>query len=202
MPKIIHSFHRKKKHESPKLEQHKKKLGEAIGMDKKTHEKLLEQRKESIKGFKAKINTERSWAEKFADFLTESFGTLKFLIVNIVWFGGWIIVNTGLIPSIAIFDPYPFNFLTMVVSLEAIMLAIIVLMSQNRAADIDDLREEIDLHINVRAEEEITKILNIVDEIHDHMGLPNNEDDDELKQMKQKINLDEIERELKSESQH
>ncbi len=178
------------------LEKHKKKLGESLGIDKKTHAKLLEQRQESIKGFKAKIDTERRWSEKFADFLTASFGTLQFLLLNMVWFGIWIIINVGLIPGITAFDPYPFNFLTMVVSLEAIILAIIVLMSQNRAADIDDLREEIDLHINVRAEEEITKILNIVDEIHDHLGMPA-EDDAELKMMKQKTNLAEIEQALK-----
>ena len=54
-------------------------------------------------------------------------------------------------PGIKPFDPYPFGFLTMVVSLEAIILAILVLISQNRASRVDDIREEIDLQVNIIA---------------------------------------------------
>ena len=161
--------------------------------------KLLEVRREGIQSFKSKMDQSRSWNDKFADFLTESFGTMKFLLFNVVLFAFWIIINLNFIPSIHAFDPYPFNFLTMVVSLEAIVLSIIVLMSQNRASYIADLREEIDLRINVRAEEEITRILNILDEIHDHIGLPP-EDDAELKEMKKKTNIDDIEDAIRKEN--
>jgi uncharacterized membrane protein len=86
----------------------------------------------------------------------------------------------------------------MIVSLEAIFLAIIVLISQNRAAHIADLREEVDLQLNVKAEQEITRMIIMLDEIHDHMGL-NPEDDEELVMMKQKTDLNEIEKELAKE---
>ncbi len=128
---------------------------------------------------------------RYADFLTQSFGTISFLILNAIVFAGWILINSGLIPNIPIFDPYPYGMLTTAVSLEAIFLSIIVLISQNRASEIDELREELDLHINIKAENEITRILNMLDEIHDHLGLPK-VDDAELKTMKQKTNINRI----------
>lgn len=162
------------------------------------HHHILKTRREKIKSIKTKMNLGRKWSDKLADFLTGSFGTMWFLTFNALWFGLWMIFNTGLIPGVIAFDPFPFGLLTMIVSLEAIFLSVIVLMSQNRAAQIADLREEIDLHINVRAEEEITRMLIILDQIHDHLGLPA-EDDAELILMKQKTNIDAIENELLKE---
>jgi len=83
-------------------------------------------------------------------------------------------------------------------SLEAIFLSIFVLISQNRAAFVADLREEIDLKVNVRAEQEITRLINMVDEIHDHLGLAP-DDDDELREMKKRVNLEEMEEEISKE---
>jgi len=162
-------------------------------------QRLIKIRREKIKSFKAKMDLMRTPTEKMADVMTDMFGSFSFLVFNALIFILWILININLIPGIKPFDPYPFTFLTMVVSLEAIFLAIIVLISQNRAARIADLREEIDLQINVRAEDEITKILNIVDAIHDHIGLPA-EDDEELKEMKQKTSIDEIERQIEQEN--
>ena len=122
----------------------------------------LKSRKRSIESFEAHANIDRSPTEKLADFMTTRLGSMGFLILNAVWFMSWILVNSGLIPSIPVFDPFPFGLLTMIVSLEAIFLAIIVLISQNRAAKIDDLRDEIDLHINTIAEEEITKSIELL----------------------------------------
>lgn len=162
------------------------------------HQKLASVQREKINSFKAKMDLQRKFRDKVADFLTDSFGTVLFLGINALWFGIWILINTGLIPGIVAFDPFPFGLLTMTVSLEAIFLAIIVLISQNRSAKIDDLREEIDLQINVRTEEEVTKILIILDRIHDHLGLPP-KDDEELIVMKQKFDLDAIEKTLAKE---
>ena len=165
---------------------------------KKLDHKLLEKRREGIKGYKAKVDLERIVSEKFADFLTRNFGTVWFLIFNAILFAFWIPVNLGMISGIPIFDPYPFGFLTTAVSLEAIFLAVIVLISQNREASIADLREEIDLQINTLAEQKITKIISMVDEIHDHLGLPS-EDDEELIRMKQKDDINQIEQDLINE---
>jgi uncharacterized membrane protein len=167
-----------------------------------THEEqteLIKKRREKIKSFRAKMDLMRKPSEKMADTMTDLLGSFWFLVLNVIFFITWVALNNNLIPGFKTFDPYPFTFLTMVVSLEAIFLAIIVLISQNRAAKVADLREEIDLQINVRAEEEITKILNILDAVHDHIGLPA-EDDEELREMKLKTSIDEIEKQIEEEN--
>jgi len=72
------------------------------------------------------------------------------------------------------FDPFPFSFLTMVVSLEAIFLAIFVLISQNRMARLADHRAHLDLQVNLRAEQEITTTLKLVQEMRAHSAWPLN----------------------------
>ena len=145
--------------------------------------------------FRTKLEKSKSRIDRCADFLRDYFGTIWFLIINAVIFTGWLLLNSGFIPNFKVIDPYPHGFLTTAVSLEAIFLSIIVLISQNRANEIDELREELDLQINIKAESEITRIVNMLDEIHDHLGLPKM-DDAELKKMKIKTNIGDIQDEL------
>ena len=119
-------------------------------------------RRAVVQSFKSKFDAKRTPAEKFADWMTVRFGSVTFLALNAIWFSTWMVINLGWIPAIKPFDPFPFGLLTMVVSLEAIILAIIVLISQNREAHIADLREEIDLQVNMIAEEEISKIVELL----------------------------------------
>lgn len=157
----------------------------------------LHAHKEIVKSFRSKFNAKRTWLDKTADWITEKLGTTTFFFINLLWYVLWMLMNADFFPGPK-FDPYPYSFLTMIVSLEAIFLSIIVLISQNRQSEIADLREEIDFQINVRAEQEITKILNMVDRIHDEMGL-NNETDLELEEMKKYTNLDKIEEAIEIE---
>ncbi len=150
-----------------------------------------DQKEGNVLGIKDGIKLEKSWMDKAADFMTAAFGTTTFLIANATFFLVWILWNSNIIPGVIAFDPFPFGFLTMVVSLEAIFLSIFVLISQNRASQISDMRQELDFEVNVRAEEEITRIIKMLDEIHDHLGLDPN-DDPELVKMKQKIDITEL----------
>lgn len=148
----------------------------------------------------AAMDSTRTPAQRLADKMTAYFGTPWFLVAHVVFFAVWVVVNEGWVPGVHIFDPFPFSFLTMVVSLEAIFLSIIVLMSQNRASDIANLREEVNFQVNVRAEQEITRLVRMVDDIHDHLHLGNNmEDDEELRSMKEVTDLDAIERDVMDE---
>ncbi len=139
--------------------------------------------------FHSNMHFDRSWTDDFAEFLTQKFGTIAFLLLNAVVFIAWMVVNLGYL-GIKSFDPFPFNFLTMTVSLEAIFLSIIVLVSQNKQSKIADIRQQIDFEINVRAEEEITKILEIVDELRHVAGISKH--DPELENMKRRVDLAEI----------
>ncbi len=129
--------------------------------DPSAFQRRLKSRRKVLKSFEAKSLANRTISEKAADFITSKLGSMGFLFINAIWFFLWISINTGFFPIVPPFDPFPFGLLTMVVSLEAIFLAIIVLISQNRASKIDDLREEVDLQINTIAEEEITKIMEL-----------------------------------------
>lgn len=108
------------------------------------------------------MDAKRSSSAKFADWMTSRFGTVWFLLFNGAVFGAWLLINSGQLPVVPVFDEPPFVLLTTIVSLEAIFLAIIVLISENRAARVADIREEIDLQVNLIAEEEITKILELL----------------------------------------
>lgn len=164
-----------------------------------THrEQLRAHRKRERDDLKARIHVRRFWGEQIADFLTTQFGSMWFLILNGACFVGWIAINVGIVPGIAIYDPYPFNLLTMAVSLEAIFLATIVLISQNRQGQVAELREKVDVEIDVRAEEEITKVLVILELIADKLQIPLGEDP-ELKKMEQRTDLLEIEHRIEQD---
>ena len=162
-----------------------------LGSDPHRHRRIL-------KSLKAKANAKRSLSEKIADSLTEKFGTMGFLIVNTVVFVLWVLVNTGKISAIPAFDPFPFNLLTTAVSLEAIILATFVLISQNRAAKVDDLREETHLQIDLIAEREVTKILKLLITIAEKNGIDLSRDP-ELQKMLRPTSADDLERALEKE---
>src|SRR5262249_15767123 len=71
------------------------------------------------------------------------------------WFFVWIVLNTHILPGVEAFDPFPFGLLTMVVSLEAIFLSLFVLISQNRQAERDKVRNDIEYEVNIKPEIEI-----------------------------------------------
>lgn len=146
--------------------------------------------------FTSKMNKKRTGTERWADWMTNAFGTILFFNLNAFLFIVWVIVNTGYIPGIKPFDPYPFNFLTMVVSLEAIFLSVIVLITQNRAAKIADLREEIDFQVNIRTEHESQKILRMLECIERRLNIPKSVDR-ELAQFERGLDLDVLEQEIR-----
>lgn len=148
-----------------------------------------------IKSFKAKANRNRSISEKLADWMTITFGTVLFLAINIALFAFWISANNSLIPGVPVFDPYPFGLLTTIVSLEAIVLAIFVLISQNRQSKIDELREEVNYQIGLISEKEITKILGLVAKIAEKQKIDISKDEI-LAEMLQPTNTEGIEKTL------
>ncbi len=145
--------------------------------------------------FVSRTRTKRTLMECLADWCTQSFGTSSFLLLNIIGFAAWIVLNTGWIPGFTLIDSYPFNFLTTAVSLEAIFLSIIVLMSQNRAAKVAEVREEMDLQINLQSEREVTKILEMLSAIERRLHV-REKIDPELVEMLKRLDLDELEQHI------
>lgn len=153
----------------------------------------------AVRSVKSRADAKRTLSEKFADWMTTVFGSVAFLTVNAVFFAVWIAVNQGYIPGLAPFDPFPFGLLTMIVSLEAIFLAIIVLISQNRAAHVADVREEVDLHINKITEAEATQIIKLLGILLKKQGVSIAEDP-EVQRMLKPLHNDQIERTIEEQT--
>jgi uncharacterized membrane protein len=148
----------------------------------------------AMRAVKAVHAADRTWMERVADQLTRVASSPWFLTLHIFWFAAWVLINIGATP-IPAFDPYPFGFLTMVVSLEAIFLSIFVLMAQGRESAIAELREELTLQVDLRMEAEVTKTLQLVAGLYTRLGHKVG-DDPELQEMLQPLDSESIEREL------
>ncbi|HSE15437.1 MAG TPA: DUF1003 domain-containing protein [Pyrinomonadaceae bacterium] len=103
-----------------------------------------------------------------ADWIAWFSGSMPFLIINAAWFIIWIAINKFPL-GIPHFDPYPFGLLTMIVSLEAIFLSCFVLVSQNRQAEKDRVRADIEYEVNVKAELEVAHLHEKTDQLYESM---------------------------------
>lgn len=110
----------------------------------------------------------RTGADRMAAAIARFCGSMTFVWVHVVLFAGWIGYNT--LPWFRHFDPYPFTFLTLVVSLEAIFLATFILISQNYDMRVSERRNQLDLQINLLAEQENTETLQILERIARKVG--------------------------------
>ena len=124
---------------------------------------------DAIKRWEGAILSARSTAERVADWVACTAGSGPVLILHVVWFVAWMAMNLGAIPGIRPFDPFPFPFLTVTVSLEAIFLALFVLASQNRLSRQSDKRSHLDLQIDLLAEREMTAVLQLLQDIAHHL---------------------------------
>jgi uncharacterized membrane protein len=126
---------------------------------------------EQIARLEAEHLLHRSVAERLAGAVTAAAGTATCALLHVVWFGGWILVNLGRVHGVAPFDPFPFGLLTTIVSLEAIFLAICILINQNQMTRQADRRAHLDLQVNLLAEQESTATLRIVSRIAERLGI-------------------------------
>jgi uncharacterized membrane protein len=114
----------------------------------------------------------RSTVQKAADWISDFSGSLPFLFIHMAVFSLWIALNIGPLARSPIggWDAYPFGLLTMSVSLEAIFLSVFVLLSQNRQAARDRVRNDIEYEINLKAELEIGQLHDKVDRLYEQVA--------------------------------
>jgi uncharacterized membrane protein len=137
-------------------------------------EEMTEQNVQTIVQLEETAKANRNKTDQMADIIAQFCGSFTFVWVHLIWFAAWIIVN-GL-PGVAHFDPYPFTFLTLVVSLEAIFLSTFILISQNHETRLSERRNQLDLQINLLTEQENTKMLKILERIADKVGASTQDD--------------------------
>lgn len=131
----------------------------------------------------------RSAAERFSDWMTRVIAGGPALFAHVVWFAFWILANAEVIPGIAPFDKFPFPLLTTIVSLEAIVLSLLVLASQNRLTTQAEKREHLDLQIDLLAEREMTAVLTLLVDVASHLGVQTSLDQDQIRDLERKTDI-------------
>ena len=132
-------------------------------------EELTEQNVEKVTQLEESARRHRTPSDRIAEAIANFCGSMTFVWVHVVWFGGWIVLN--LIPGLPHFDQFPFTFLTLVVSLEAIFLSTFILISQNLETRITERRSHLDLQLNMLGEQENTKMIAILLAIAEKVGV-------------------------------
>lgn len=152
---------------------------------------------ETIARLEQEFLEDRSAIDRIGDAIGAFVGTMAFVLLHVVVFLIWIVINTRLIPGIPAFDPYPFMFLSMAVSLEGVVLTTFVLMKQNRMSKRADQRNQLNLQIDMLSEREVTKILQMLTEVCERMGLQKTASEPEVRQLSQETAVDLLAQELK-----
>jgi uncharacterized membrane protein len=138
----------------------------------------------------------RSLGERVSDVFTRFMGSMTFVVLHLLLFTVWFAVNLGLL-GIKPFDPFPFGILTLIVSAEGVLLAIFVLVSQNRMSRIQNHRAHLNLQISLLAEQESTKLLQKVQSLVDRLGVESDQgQDQDLERLSQETHLETLAREL------
>jgi uncharacterized membrane protein len=166
--------------------------GSAAAANAATHRNII-----AVRNIEEAGRRKRTLGELAGDSVVHLASNVAFVAGHVVWFAAWILINSGWFPGIDPFDPYPYQFLTFVVSLEAIFLALFILMSQNRAEREAQRRESLDLQINLLAEAEATKTLQMLRELCEYFELPI-AGDPEVKQLARRTTLKKLASDLEA----
>ncbi|MET4083966.1 putative membrane protein [Pedobacter sp. UYP30] len=154
----------------------------------------------AVKDIRSSLSLNLKLSDRVALRITNIFGSITFLIICAIIFLVWILWNTAIIPGALPFDKYPFPGLEMGVSIFAIILSVSVLISQNRIGRLEKTRQKVEFEVNFRAENEITKILQMLHEMQKKMGI--NTQDHELETMKENIDLQRLHEQIWDEEKN
>jgi uncharacterized membrane protein len=156
----------------------------------------IQENVDAIKAWDEALLLRRSKAERISDWITSIAAGGPAMLLHVAWFTGWIAINTRFLPVAAPFDPFPFPLLTMMVSLEAIFLALFVLASQNRLAKQSDRRANLDLQIDLLVEREMTAVLQLLRDIAEHLQVSETVTPEQLSELAKKTDLKALTREV------
>lgn len=142
---------------------------------------LLEARKQQKR--------ERTFEERLAETIGTFAGSVPFIYLHLLIYGGWLFLNSGAITAVKPWDPFPFVMLAMIASVEAIFLSTFVLINQNRMAALNEQRADLDLQVTLLTEHELTRLIHLTDAISRKVGAHHDSPSD----------LDEIKRDIPPE---
>jgi uncharacterized membrane protein len=160
----------------------------------RTVEELTQENVEKVLALERGAKANCSVSDRIAERITRFCGSMSFVVLHVLWYGSWIAANV-LLPDSSRFDPYPFSFLTLIVSLEAIFLATFIMISQNRQSLISERRSHMDLQIDMLAEQENTKMLELLEKIACRVGVAPCHDN-EIKAMAEAVKPEQLARQI------
>ena len=146
---------------------------------------------ETVRSMQAGLVEAESPIDHVANVISKFAGSTWFVVIHALWFTIWVVGGSGIVPGLGLseVDPYPFSLLTLIVSLEAIFLSTFVLISQNKLAAAADRRSDLDLHINLLAEQKTAKTLELLGQITEQLNAMSNDfhvqRDEELEALKE-----------------
>jgi uncharacterized membrane protein len=134
-----------------------------------TVEELTQANVERVSALEAAEREKASVGDRVASAVTTFCGSLTFVWINLAAMAGWVVLNVALPPSRRV-DPFPFALLTLFLSVEAIVLSIFILITQNRDARVTEKRSHLDLQLNLLSEQENTRMLLLLERIGQAVG--------------------------------
>lgn len=150
----------------------------------------------AIARLEEEIQRRRTPLDRLADSVAAFVGSMPFIIVHLLWFMVWILINTGRFRFIKPYDPYPFILLSLAVSCEGVLLATFVLMKQNRMSRAADQRAHLNLQVDLLAEKEITKILQMQRMLCERFGVHQATSDVEVEDLTKETTVSALARDL------
>lgn len=133
--------------------------------------KVQETSIETVVRLEAEAEQRVSPTDRISEAIGSFAGTNYFILLQLACDSVWVLINTGALRVVSAFDPYPFPLLATLLALEGVLLAAFVLISQKRMSQRAEHRSHLDLQINLLAEKEVTKVIQLLQRMSRHMGL-------------------------------
>ena len=144
----------------------------------------VSQHVDTVAALHAHAESKVNFHQRAVETVTAFLGRPLFLNLTLIFVAVWVALN--LFPSrfgAYPFDPPPFNWLQSLVTLGALLLSIVILITQNRQARLAERRAQLDLQVNLLAEQKITKLISLVEELRRDMPSVQNRHDPEAEAM-------------------
>jgi uncharacterized membrane protein len=169
------------------------------GTGKLSQRNMVEANVRNVVDVERAFEERRTRTQRVSDAIAGFSGTIFFVVIHVVIFTAWFVVNTHKFPGIPKFDPYPFILLNMAVSVEAVLLSTFVLMKQNGMQNKSDHRNHLNLQIDLLAEKEVTKILQLMRLVCIKLEIDEAVQDEELDDMLRATSIDHMAERIRSE---
>ena len=150
---------------------------------------VVERNVNALLNRKKEETRKRNLKERIVDSITAFAGSMFSVYLHFILFGGWITWNLGWL-SLKPFDPNFINLATFA-AMEAIFLTTFVLIGQKRMNIQTEKWAELDLHVSLLTEHEVTRMMHLVKAIAKKMEIEG-ADDSEIEELSKDIHPDNV----------